>query len=472
MIRPELADDPAFIRRFEAEAQLVAGLEHPHIVPLYDYWREPGAAYLVMRLVDAGSLADVLADGALPADRAATVVRPARQRAAVGPSQRRRPRRREAGEHPHRRRRQRLPDRLRRGLAGGRRHAEYALVADRAVRLARAARSRRPLSPASDQYSLAVVAATALTGMGGEYEQVRGALAPAVRAVLDRATAADPARRYADVAAFGRALTEALGVTGTPLLDDTAIENPYKGLRAFGRRRRGRLLRAGTTRRTAHRPPRRTRHPRTVRGRRRAERERQVERRCEPGCCRRWRRGALPMSADWFRVEMTPAPHPFEELEAALAANRVATHRPRCSTWCSPRGRAPRRRSRPARRPRPAAAGRSTSSRSCSPRSTTTRRPASSTSSSTSSPRRGTRVRVVVTLRADFYDRPLRHRGARRAAPRRHRGDHADVDRGAGGGDHRPGRQGRRRRRPARRVGDGRRDRRPSRAPCRCCSTR
>ncbi len=73
VIKPGLADDPAFIRRFEAEAQLVAGLEHPHIVPLYDYWREPGAAYLVMRLVDAGSLADVLAGGALPADRASTV---------------------------------------------------------------------------------------------------------------------------------------------------------------------------------------------------------------------------------------------------------------------------------------------------------------------------------------------------------------------------------------------------------------
>ena len=49
IILPEYANRPDFIRRFEAEAQLVAQLEHLHIVPLYDYWCEPGSAYMVMR---------------------------------------------------------------------------------------------------------------------------------------------------------------------------------------------------------------------------------------------------------------------------------------------------------------------------------------------------------------------------------------------------------------------------------------
>lgn len=55
-IRGDLADQPEFIRQFEAEAHLIARLEHPHIVPLYDFWREPGSAYLVMRYLDGGSL--------------------------------------------------------------------------------------------------------------------------------------------------------------------------------------------------------------------------------------------------------------------------------------------------------------------------------------------------------------------------------------------------------------------------------
>ena len=74
VIRAELANDPGFIRRFQTEAQLIARLEHPHIVPLYDYWREPDAAYLVMRLMRGGSLATVLEHGALTPAQTLTMV--------------------------------------------------------------------------------------------------------------------------------------------------------------------------------------------------------------------------------------------------------------------------------------------------------------------------------------------------------------------------------------------------------------
>ncbi len=62
-IRPDLADSTEFIRRFEAEARFVARIEHPHVVPLYDYWREPGGAYLVFRLLRGGSAKESIVTG-------------------------------------------------------------------------------------------------------------------------------------------------------------------------------------------------------------------------------------------------------------------------------------------------------------------------------------------------------------------------------------------------------------------------
>src|SRR5689334_10383747 len=63
IILPGFANHPDFIRRFETEAQLVARLEHLHITPLYDYWRDPEGAYLVMRWLRGGSLRQALNNG-------------------------------------------------------------------------------------------------------------------------------------------------------------------------------------------------------------------------------------------------------------------------------------------------------------------------------------------------------------------------------------------------------------------------
>ena len=45
VIQPRHASEASFFTRFEAEAQLVAQLEHPHIVPVHDYWRDEDNAY-------------------------------------------------------------------------------------------------------------------------------------------------------------------------------------------------------------------------------------------------------------------------------------------------------------------------------------------------------------------------------------------------------------------------------------------
>jgi len=56
IIHEAIAADPEFVRRFDADAQAVAALEHPHIAPIYDYWREPSRAYVVSRYLRGGSL--------------------------------------------------------------------------------------------------------------------------------------------------------------------------------------------------------------------------------------------------------------------------------------------------------------------------------------------------------------------------------------------------------------------------------
>src|ERR671911_515910 len=56
IVHEAIAADPEFVRRFERDAQAVAALEHPHIAPIYDYWREPGRAYIVSRYLRGGSL--------------------------------------------------------------------------------------------------------------------------------------------------------------------------------------------------------------------------------------------------------------------------------------------------------------------------------------------------------------------------------------------------------------------------------
>jgi serine/threonine protein kinase len=69
ILSPDLAEEPEFISRFQHEAQLAAGLQHPNIVAVHDFGRVGPYSYLVMRLMEGGSLDRLLSGGRLSTDR-------------------------------------------------------------------------------------------------------------------------------------------------------------------------------------------------------------------------------------------------------------------------------------------------------------------------------------------------------------------------------------------------------------------
>ena len=271
VVRPELADDPRFVARFEAEAQLVARIEHPHVVPLYDFWRRPGGAFLVFRLLRGGSLSDREEGGPLGLDEATRLMDE------VGGAL--------AAAHAlgvvHR---DVKPANILFDEAGNSYLADFGIAqldtereGDADLRSAGSPLYAAPeqlrdaaASPASDQYALAVVVWEALAGrapfpgstatevgrvklaaavppLDGELDGAR-----ALGAVLARATAPHPDDRYPTIAEFVAAWHAAgeggdlIRTTGRPGSVEPAGAvartvasmgltgaNPYKGLRSF-----------------------------------------------------------------------------------------------------------------------------------------------------------------------------------------------------------------------------------------------
>lgn len=60
VIRPDVSAAGDFAQRFEQEAQMIARLQHRHIVGVYDFGEEQGITFLSMQLVQGGSLRQYL----------------------------------------------------------------------------------------------------------------------------------------------------------------------------------------------------------------------------------------------------------------------------------------------------------------------------------------------------------------------------------------------------------------------------
>lgn len=357
IILPAFANHPDFIRRFEVEAQLVARLEHPHIVPLYDYWREPGVAYLVMRLLRGGNIQTVLKQGPMPVDTTTHMLEQicsalnAAHRIGV--------------IHRDLKPANVLLDEDSNayladfGIAKnlGDPDFENQTQADAIIGSPQymSPEQIRSLSirPQTDVYCLGVMLYEMLTGalpFAGPtpFDMIeqhvntpmpplsahKSGLPAALDAVIKRATAKDPEERYADVLSLFNDFRQAIGSVANAHATviayeeedaDFEIANPFKGLRAFSeadaenffgretlvQQLLARLGEGGDLSRfLAVIGPSGSGKSSVVRA----------------GLIPALRRGGLPGSENWFIVDMLPGKHPFEELETALL--RVAVNPP------------------------------------------------------------------------------------------------------------------------------------------------
>ncbi|MDJ0923108.1 MAG: BTAD domain-containing putative transcriptional regulator [Acidimicrobiia bacterium] len=325
-IRPELANRADFIRRFEAEAQLVAALEHPHIVSLFDFWRDPEGAYLVMPYLRGGDLSGVIHQG--PLDPAMVLDLVAAVGSALGYAHQRGVVHRDVTPHnvlfdedgnPY------LGDFGMAGLLG----ADGPPVTSAPAYMSPEQAAGEKAVVQSDVFSLGVLVHAALTGRipgVGEslppVSKLRDDLSVAVDNVIACATAPDTERRYADVPEFMHELAHAVGIgrEGAPVLE-VEERNPYKGLRAFEESDAGDFF---------------GREMLVTELVQAVARHRLVGAVGPSGCGKSsviragvipvMRRGALPGSDRWVITDMYPGSQPLGELEAALL--RVAVQRP------------------------------------------------------------------------------------------------------------------------------------------------
>jgi WD40 repeat protein/serine/threonine protein kinase len=347
IIWPAFANHPNFIRRFEAEAQLVAGLEHPYIVPLYDYWRDTDGAYIVMRWLRGGHLRQMLKGKPLSLKQIDHILQNITNALALA--------HRFGVVH-----RDIKPENILMDEDGNAYLADFGIAQILNNSTGQEDDFSHFGSPAyaspeqmkgnlttsqSDIYSLGIVLFEMLTGEHPFPELAeltmseilsyrsnlplpplisrRTDLPAALNDVLQRATAIETKLRYPDALSFAYAFREAIGSTnggggGTKLSDlPSIIPNPYRGLRAFQENDATVFFgREALVRRLMNRLWENEEYSRflAVVGPSGSGKSSVVR----AGLIPLLRQGGILGSEDWYYNEFTPGTAPFEELSTLI----------------------------------------------------------------------------------------------------------------------------------------------------------
>lgn len=248
VIRSSLASKPEFIRRFEGEARMIARVNDPGVVPLHDFWRDTDRAYLVMQYMPGGTLQSKIEEAPLTVENVVTLVdsigRALDAAHAVGVVHR-----------------DIKPANVLYDSAGMPALADFGIAIDLAAdneTLHPSSHStpispeqvrNEPIGPPSDIHGLGVLAYTALAGQS-PFEhadplalrelwgrQQIPSLEPLgfsaqVDRVLRTATASTPSDRYTSGAAFAAELRAAFEQPSAPA-NQPDLPNPYRGLEPF-----------------------------------------------------------------------------------------------------------------------------------------------------------------------------------------------------------------------------------------------
>lgn len=212
------ANQADFVSRFEVETQLVTRLQHPHIVPVLDYWRDQNGAYLVTPPLGSNTLDQALLDDALDDSQRRLLI------TQIG----------EALSQAHQL-----------GVVHGsvaprtvtldENGNGYLSGAGFVMRLTDAPPVRSEYTPPELERGEPLGVAADVFGLGCLIRSLLGetGMDQSVSAIIARATADRPGERYPSIGDLLLQLAPLLGESGATA-GFTPARNPYKGLEAFG----------------------------------------------------------------------------------------------------------------------------------------------------------------------------------------------------------------------------------------------